>query len=249
MLICLRRITDEASKYGICKIVPPAAWKPKCAINMINPKKFPTKLQKVNSLREGTGFDDGKVYNIADFKSMADTFKKKWCEKYYEGNAATQEQLAKDYWGMVETNNKEAEVSYGNDLDTSTFGSGFVRCSKQKIVTDNMDEYVRYSYDEASDETVAEFTEEFYKSSGWNINNLPTEDQSILKHLQAAVNGVNVPWLYIGMLFSTFCWHNEDNYFNSVNYSHFGDVKQWYGIPGNAAQLMEKVIQYHWCGY
>ena len=63
----------------------------------------------------------------------------------------------------------------------------------------------------------------------------------MLKHLTTPVNGVNVPWLYIGMLFSSFCWHNEDCYLYSINYSHFGDVKQWYGVPGDHANTFEKV--------
>ena len=45
------------------------------------------------------------------------------------------------------------------------------------------------------------------------------------------------------MLFSTFCWHNEDNYLYSINYSHFGDTKQWYGVPGAKAASFEKVSQ------
>ena len=42
----------------------------------------------------------------------------------------------------------------------------------------------------------------------------------MLQHLQTSINGVNVPWLYVGMLFSSFCWHNEDNY-HSINHSHW----------------------------
>mmetsp|Transcript_29081 Transcript_29081/g.65358 ORF Transcript_29081/g.65358 Transcript_29081/m.65358 type:complete len:275 (-) Transcript_29081:529-1353(-) len=45
------------------------------------------------------------------------------------------------------------------------------------------------------------------------------------------------------MLFSSFCWHNEDNYFYSINYAHFGAPKQWYGVPGNAAEIFEKVTR------
>ena len=43
------------------------------------------------------------------------------------------------------------------------------------------------------------------------------------------------------MLFSSFCWHNDDNYFYSINYSHFGAIKQWYGVPGGEAKNFEKI--------
>ena len=52
---------------------------------------------------------------------------------------------------------------------------------------------------------------------------------------------MNVPWLYVGMLFTSFCWHNEDNYLYSINYNHLGAPKQWYGIPGSEAKNFEKV--------
>jgi hypothetical protein len=32
-------------------------------------------------------------------------------------------------------------------------------------------------------------------------------------------NGIN--WLYIGVLFAWFCWHNEDIYFYSISYIRF----------------------------
>ena len=83
--------------------------------------------------------------------------------------------------------------------------------------------------------------ETYYTRTGWNLNILPFMHSSLLKHLKARISGVNVPWLYVGMLFSTFCWHNEDNYFYSINYSHEGSVKQWYGVPGYATRELEKV--------
>jgi len=83
----------------------------------------------------------------------------------------------------------------------------------------------------------------YYRSSGWNLNNIATTDGSVLKVIETDINGVNVPWLYLGQLFATFCWHNEDNYLYSVNYSHLGAPKQWYGIPGADAGAYERVLR------
>ena len=55
------------------------------------------------------------------------------------------------------------------------------------------------------------------RACGWNLNNLPKWPGSVLRHFHVPVPGVNVPWIYVGMLFSTFCWHNEDNYLSSIN--------------------------------
>ena len=65
----------------------------------------------------------------------------------------------------------------------------------------------------------------------------------MLKPIEEDINGVNVPWLYLGQLFATFCWHNEDNYLFSINYAHLGAPKQWYGIPGADAGAYERVLR------
>ena len=46
--------------------------------------------------------------------------------------------------------------------------------------------------------------------------------------LDEELEGVSYPWLYFGMLFSTFCWHNEDHFLYSINYMHEGEGKTWY---------------------
>ncbi len=77
----------------------------------------------------------------------------------------------------------------------------------------------------------------------------------LLRYIKSDISGMTVPWIYIGMLFSTFCWHNEDHYTYSVNYSesalsdtrsspvHWGETKTWYGIPGADADKFETAIK------
>ena len=33
----------------------------------------------------------------------------------------------------------------------------------------------------------------------------------MLRHIDENIAGVVVPWLYVGMMFSSFCWHIEDH--------------------------------------
>lgn len=162
---------------------------------------------------------------------MAERVSKEWADKYYGGKLPSYEALEKDYWEIVETNQREALAEYGNDLDSTKFFSGFPRCNieQRKTITNINDP-------------------DYYAHSTWNLNNMPSAPGSILRFLKAQITGINVPWLYFGMLFSTFCWHNEDNYFASINYSHHGHGKQWYGVPGSEAEKFEKVSKEYLLG-
>jgi hypothetical protein len=57
------------------------------------------------------------------------------------------------------------------------------------------------------------------------------------------ISGVNVPWIYYGMIYSTFCWHVEDLYMYSVNYLHSGEPKVWYSIPPKDKEKFDKYIK------
>lgn len=210
---------------------------------MNSEKKFSTKLQHVNTLQQGHAFDDGKEYTINQYKEMADAFYRNWVKDHHGQEEVSMETLAKDYWDMVETNRFGATVEYGNDQDTTKFGSGFPAMKRKekgnKLKVAGIKEEPGTSVGDSG--TMDLNDPQYYRHTTWNVNNISSAPGSLLRYLKAPINGINVPWLYVGMLFATFCWHIEDNYFYSINYSHTGAVKQWYAVPGEYANEFEKV--------
>eukprot|EP01125_Pyxidicula_operculata_P007270 TRINITY_DN2479_c0_g1_i2.p1 TRINITY_DN2479_c0_g1~~TRINITY_DN2479_c0_g1_i2.p1 ORF type:complete len:495 (+),score=57.94 TRINITY_DN2479_c0_g1_i2:67-1551(+) len=124
----------------------------------------------------------------------------------------------REYWRLIESGEEFVQVGYGSDLDVGVVGSGFP----------TKDEWKKKS-------------SEYMASSGWNTNNL--SDATYLNHIGESVGGVTRPMIYVGMLFSSFCWHTEDNYLYSVNYLHTGKPKRWYGVPSNGADAFEKSMR------
>ncbi|KAL6547915.1 hypothetical protein OROHE_009620 [Orobanche hederae] len=156
-------------------------------------------LECLNSEKDSFGFIPGKQYSLEAFRRVADRVKKKWF-----GSAATSwVQLEKKFWEIVEGSVGEVDVIYGSDLDTSVYGSGFPR---------QIDQRTSLVEDDVWNE---------YCTSPWNLNNLPKLPGSMLRAVHQNIAGVMVPWLYIGMLFSSFCWHFEDHCFYSINYHHW----------------------------
>jgi histone demethylase JARID1 len=95
----------------------------------------------------------------------------------------------------------QTRVEYAADISSLKFGSGFGRRG-QKLVDARQMEYVDHP---------------------WNLNNLPNQPNSLMQFPRKHdISGINVPWLYIGMKYSTFCWHYEDLMLCSINYSHWG---------------------------
>ena len=228
---------------------------------MDSKKRFQTKEQLLHRLQEGISFGDGEEYTAGDYQQNASVRAKEWKMKNYpdhdflvehagslsnngkveESNRKlmTPENLERDYWNIVETHNQELSVDYGNDVDTTTFGSGFPLSERGRSVMGSTDEEKAKLPDPKFNE------QDFYKETWWNLNNIPCSPDSVLRHVRVGINGINVPWMYHGCLFSTFCWHNEDNYLYSINYHHKGAPKQWYGIPGTKkdSEGLEKVFK------
>lgn len=91
---------------------------------------------------------------------------------------------------------------YVCDLDTSVYGSGFpcnVNLSPYMLDLDVWREYY---------------------SSTWNLNNLSKLLGSVLCAFHDHIAGIMIPWLYIWVLFHSFCWYAEVHCFYPTNYMH-----------------------------
>jgi len=250
----INKIRPIAEKYGICKIKPPNGWKPPFSIDLDSKKTFETKEQLLHRLQEGISFDDGKEYSATDYMEMAFEQTRKYKKSNFQEttsqcvddfknasseNRMTPENIEKMYWNIIESRAGKYSVEYGNDIDSQEFGSGFPLSERGRSIG-------RLSDDRKLDLPEPKFgTDEFYKETYWNLNNIARCPGSALSHIKVDINGVNVPWVYFGTLFSTFCWHNEDNYLYSISYNHWGAPKQWYGVPGQKkyAEGVERVFK------
>ncbi|KAE9612020.1 putative chromatin remodeling & transcription regulator FYR family [Lupinus albus] len=185
---------------------------------------------------ESFGFEPGPEFTLETFQRYSDDFKTKYFRNYEDvyhpgsnttvsnGNSEPSvENIEGEYWRMVESPTEEIEVLYGADLETGIFGSGFPR-KPSHIYSDSDEQYIK---------------------SGWNLNNFARLPGSLLSYETSDISGVLVPWLYIGMCFSSFCWHVEDHHLYSLNYMHRGAPKMWYGVPGKDACKLEEAMRKH----
>ncbi|XP_059542839.1 lysine-specific demethylase 5B-like [Myotis daubentonii] len=177
--------------------------------------------QECSKPQEAFGFEQAaRDYTLRTFGEMADAFKSDYFNMPVQ--MVPTELVEKEFWRLVSTIEEDVTVEYGADIASKEFGSGFpVRDRNVKLSPE----------------------EEEYLDSGWNLNNMPVMEQSVLSHITADICGMKLPWLYVGMCFSSFCWHIEDHWSYSINYLHWGEPKTWYGVPGYAAEQLESVMK------
>ncbi|MBW0534151.1 hypothetical protein O181_073866, partial [Austropuccinia psidii MF-1] len=212
------------------------------------------------------GFEEGKEHTLSSFQRRADGFKKNWLETHSippqkqtstssivknednisletkkddaenNGNDENDDRISspwltqafkdeliledfieREFWRLVESQSETVEIEYGADIHSATYGSGFPNLEKHPF--------------------------EPYSRDGWNLNNLPIAPGSLLRFIKSDVAGMTQPWIYVGMVFSTFAWHKEDHYTYSINYHHWGDTKTWYGVPGEDDEKLEEAMK------
>ncbi|RPD66829.1 hypothetical protein L226DRAFT_529234 [Lentinus tigrinus ALCF2SS1-7] len=187
------------------------------------------------------GFDEGEEHSLSSFQARDLEFRRLWFLSHlplHTVNAAnplsprriddpyanrmgntivTEEDVEYEFWRLVQSPNETVEVEYGADVHSTTHGSGM-----PTLETHPLDPYSK---------------------DPWNLNNIPILPKSLLRYIKSDISGMTVPWTYVGMIFSTFCWHNEDHYTYSINYMHWGETKTWYSIPGSDAEKFEAAIK------
>lgn len=166
------------------------------------------------------GFTQSKNhYTLSEFGDMANQFKSEYFNM--PSDQVPLNLVEQEYWRLVSCLEENVCVEYGADLHCNEFGSGFpTRTSKDLHPSDN--EYIDHP---------------------WNLNNMPIAEGSVFRYINANISGMIIPWMYVGMCFSTFCWHNEDHWTYSINYLHHGDPKTWYGVPGSEAEKFERSMK------
>ncbi|GAA5830402.1 hypothetical protein JCM11251_001334 [Rhodosporidiobolus azoricus] len=190
-------------------------------------------------LNEGAdyGFEEGQDHSLYSFRRRADAFKRKWLQDHplpvdkgkgrasdasdeqdeWAEQIAIEDHFEREFWRLVEAPLETVEVEYGADVQSTKDGAGF-----PNLEVHPLDPYSR---------------------DGWNLNNLPILAGSLLRYIKSDISGMTLPWIYVGMVFSTFAWHKEDHYSYSINYHHLGDTKTWYGIPGEDDEKLEAAMK------
>ncbi|KAK5895431.1 hypothetical protein CesoFtcFv8_012024 [Champsocephalus esox] len=177
--------------------------------------------QECNKPHEAFGFEQAyRDYSLRAFGQMADAFKSDYFNMPV--HMVPTELVEKEFWRLVGAIEEDVTVEYGADIASKEFGSGFpIPNGRFKVSPED----------------------EKYLQCGWNLNNLAMMNPSVLTHVTADICGMTLPWLYVGMCFSSFCWHIEDHWSYSINYLHWGEPKTWYGAPGCAAEQLEEVMR------
>ncbi|KAK6062421.1 PLU-1-like protein [Seiridium cupressi] len=170
------------------------------------------------------GFEEGGLYSLKLFQEKAADFKQGYFENRMPFDPVlncprpvTEDDVEREFWRLVTSIEETVEVEYGADIHCTTHGSGFPTAERNPSNP--------------------------YSTDFWNLNILPLHPESLFRHIKSDISGMTVPWVYVGMIFSTFCWHNEDHFAYSANYQHFGATKTWYGIPAEDTQKFEAAMK------
>ena len=204
-------VRQHCEKYGACKIVPPAGWRPAAPASELDEDAttFVPRLMPIHKLQQGCGFQMDARTSLRQFREKADAFKAFEVLDLHTSAAAAapaegeQQQGAEAaaraaevaeealFWRTVQTAETPLVVPYGADLDTETHGSGFGE--NEARAPNIILRRARNSRDDTTHRTPPRPTAR-QACAGWNLRHLARRDGSLLR-MTAKVPGVSSPWL------------------------------------------------------
>lgn len=173
------------------------------------------------------GFEEKLVqYSLHEFAKKCGEFDAKFFNDHFGGQYPSVTEIERLFWKLVDEEYLELEVEYGADIHRMKPGQilGFPREDTPGV--------------DMNDRTTS-----YYVNHPFNLNKLPYAAGSLLNFVPNEILGMTIPWIYVGLLLLTFCWHVEDHYTLLANYCHFGATKRWYGIPLNYADRFEEYMK------
>lgn len=245
------KIEKEASKYGICKIIPPfPPSSKKTTVANLNRSltaarpddedptpTFTTRQQQIGFCPrrprpvQRPVWQSGENYTFHEFEAKAKSFERTYLKRHHKkGSGSGLSALETETLFWKATVDKPFTVEYANDMPGSAFSAAAAAAGSRGRKCREAGEAV----------TVAE--------TEWNMRGVSRAKGSLLRFMKEEIPGVTSPMVYVAMLFSWFAWHVEDHDLHSLNYLHMGAGKTWYGVPRDAAVAFEEVVRVHGYG-
>eukprot|EP00736_Rhodelphis_marinus_P003613 Rmarinus@m.10949 len=219
----IERISAEASKQGVCKIVVP----PDCRNTVSLPKsfRFPIRKQTLGRVQCLT------VHGNEDAEKNVEAAEEKLSVLQYAFPEAENEMTIDEF--------KRFACGFEAKFipDCASRAPKVVESEFWRLLHGEENQTVWYGLDveESCSDACA-------PNSKLNLNNINESMRSLLHFEKTKMPGVTSPMLYIGQAFSRFCWHHEDFRLYSCSYHHGGAAKTWYGVPGSAAEEFEAAV-------
>ncbi|XP_049409634.1 putative lysine-specific demethylase JMJ16 isoform X1 [Solanum stenotomum] len=193
-------------------------------------------LKEFGCCNEHFEFECGPKFKLKSFKNYADHFKRQYFAKEDQitasnFNSDAMQMLSEpsipdiegEYWRIIENPTEEIEVLHGNITETSASQSGFPLKTNPRDVT-ACPQYVE---------------------SGWNLNNTPKLQDSLLRFESCNSSSILLPRLSFGMCFSSNHWRIEEHHLYLLYYIHFGAPRIFYGVPGGHRCKFEEAVKKH----
>ncbi|XP_074302318.1 lysine-specific demethylase REF6-like [Silene latifolia] len=251
------KIENEASKFGICKIVPPVP--PPSKKSVIS--NFNKSISLLNS-NNNCNYSNNNSISEGNPRNVAPTFTTR--QQQVGFCPRKQRPIQKSVWQSGENYTLQQFETKAKNFEKN-YLKNHVKGGKKTILPLEIETlYWRangdrpFSVEYANDMPGSAFAPMKEKRAGdvvsnvgesaWNMRGVARANGSLLRFMKEEIPGVTSPMVYVAMMFSWFAWHVEDHDLHSLNYLHLGNGKTWYGVPRDAALAFEEVIRFHGFG-